>query len=361
MRPAKITMRISGLAALAILSACTANELPDGGEVYLRPSFYTGALQTRSIVTGMASNTTDGNINQVALYVTNQTDNAAYTAPGLTAGKSTYTNNGSTWAGDPEIKLSNVVARIYAFHPASATVTPGTNNSADHTIPVSVTADLKFNGANNWQCNGQEDYLYGSKSSTTGATDEITASNASGQFKPAINMQHALSLVVFKMQTASSRPVDATYDYVKKLTLTATSSLFKTGTGTMLLKDGTLQALSDANTLRFSPDPESSAVLCGPNNAPAIVGYGLVAPLASQPASDAITLTVLLGKQGSTYTENERELTVTLPNPKWEKGNQYTYNLTLSNRNITIEKIDSEPIKGWGDESGAGSLKPEGF
>lgn len=354
--------RMSGITLLIALSACSAGELPDGGDVYLRPSFYTGGMQTRSIVNGTSSTGRDGNINKVKLYVTNNTGNAVYTAPGLTGGLSEYTYDGTTWKGSLEIKLSNVEARIYAFYPETSAVTAGAGGADTHTIPVSVTAGLTFDGGNEWNCN-QVDYLYGSASSTTGDAQPVTASNASGKFEPAIHMQHALAQVVFKMQTASGRPVDDTYDYVKQLTLKATTSLFMTGTnGTMLLKDGTLQSISTGvKELTFKPNPDNTAVKCGANGSAVVVGYGLVAPLASQPGNGTISLTVLLGKQGTAVTENERELTAVLSNPQWLKGNRYTYTITLSNRSMVVEKVTSEPIKGWDDVSGSGSLKPEGF
>lgn len=351
-----------GMACLPLLSACTDGELSDGGNVYLRPSFYTG-LETRAIVNGTATSAGDGNINQVKLYVTNDTGNAIYTAPGLDDGLSVFTYDGTAWSGNPEIKLSNVLARIYAFYPTSAAVVTADPSGGDsHSIPVSVTDQLTFNGANSWQCN-QDDYLYGSSSSTVGQDDKITASNASGSFEPAIHMQHALAQVIFKMQSASGRQVDNTYDFVKKLTLKATSSLFMTGAGTMLLKDGTLQInTTKVDELTFTASPDDSAVKCGESGKAVVVGYGLVAPLADVPTDGAITLTVLLGKQNVSETDNERELTVTLPSPpQWLKGNSYTYNITLTNRSIEVKKIDENPIIGWDDISGKGELKPEGF
>lgn len=353
---------ISGVTALVALSACNAGELPDAGDVYLRPSFHTGSTQTRSLVNGTDATAGAGMINKVKLYVTNNSGNGVYTAPGLTGGLSEYTfGSDKNWTGSPEIKLSNIVARIYAFHPVTAAVTAGATSSDSHAISISLPAAQTFNGSNNWQCS-QEDFLYGSSGSALGNTGIITASNANGSFKPAIYMQHALAQVVFKMQTTSGRPVDNIYDYVKKLTLKATSPLFMTGAnGTMLLKDGTLQGLTSVKELTFTATPDNSAVKCGENGKPVVVGYGLVAPLASAPANGSVSLTVLLGKQGTSVTENERELTVTLPNPQWQKGNRYTYSITLSNRSMVVEKVNSEPIKGWDDTPGTGSLKPEGF
>lgn len=350
-----------GMACLPLLFACTDDELSGGGNVYLRPSFYTG-LETRAIVNGTASSADDGKINQVKLYVTNDTDNAIYTAPDLADGLSVFTYDGTAWSGNPEIKLSNVLARIYAFYPTSAAVTADPNGGDSHSIPVSVTNQLTFNGANSWQCN-QDDYLYGSSSSTVGQDGKITASNATGSFEPAIYMQHALAQVVFKMQSASGRQVDNTYDFVKKLTLKATSSLFMTGAGTMLLKDGTLQTnTTKVDELTFTATPDNSAVKCGESGKAVVVGYGLVAPLADAPTDGAITLTVLLGKQSISETDNERALTVTLPNPpQWLKGNSYTYNITLTNRSIEVKKIDENPIIGWDEIPGNGELKPEGF
>lgn len=177
-------------------------------------------------------------------------------------------------------------------------------------------------------------------------------------------MQHALAQVVFQLQTVSGRPVDDTYDYVKRITLATTGNdknYFLTGTGTMQLKDGALGSLTAGNTLTFVPSEASSAVKCGANTSPVIVAYGLVAPMTATPppAENSLTLTLLLGKPEA--TDGERELTVTLPSPvKWERGRRYLYTLNLSNRDVTVDGTTT--ITGWTSNGNVDQdMKPDGF
>ena len=345
----KITTAGLGL----LLIGCTGQELPDdgGGVVSLQPHFLTGTPDTRSLVNGTASATGGGNIHQANLYVTKKTDNTAY--PGitfsLTAGLSQFTYSGTAWTGNPTVNLHNEEARIYAYYPVN--VNPTHVSGDTHTIPVTgIAATQTFNGANTWECN-VTDYLYGSAEQAS--DKEITASNQA--FKPAIWLHHALAQVVFKMQSASGRPVDA-YDYIKKITMKTTGSTsFLTGSGTMQLKDGVIASLSGtANELTFTPS--ANPVQCGANSQSKVVAYGLVAPLSS--ALSNVTLTIDLGDKSS--DTNKRILSVKNAgfNVQWLKGKRYVYNLTLTNREIVVNEIKITP---WTDENGTGDLRPDGF
>ncbi|WP_293669020.1 fimbrillin family protein [uncultured Parabacteroides sp.] len=347
------------LAGLAGLTACT-DEMDDAG-IVLRPAIYTGTQTTRSIVNGIAFSAANGNINAVKLYVTQYADNAVY--PGVSSGLSTFTYDGTIWTGDPVVKLSNIEARIYAFHPTGLAVT-NKANADTHTVPVTVSAEQKFSGDNTWECE-QADYLYGSSSDQVGTAGEIKAKNTEKNYSPTIHMQHALAQVVFQLQTVSGRPVDDTYDYVKRITLATTTGsdkmYFQTGTGTMQLKDGALGSLTAGNTLTFVPSTANFAVKCGANTSPAIVAYGLVAPMTATPDASSLTLTILLGKP--TATDGERELTVTIPSPvKWERGRRYLYTLNLSNRDVTVDGTttitDWSTPEGW---NGNQDMNPDGF
>lgn len=125
----------------------------------------------------------------------------------------------------------------------------------------------------------------------------------------------------------------------------------------MKLKDGTLGVTAGTGVLSFTPAPTTTAVKCGENGTPAIVGYGLVAPLASQPRD--VSLTIVLGK--TTDTTNERHLVVKSANfqqIQWERGYRYTYSLILSDRNIAVGNII---IDKWNKTTGTGTLPPDGF
>lgn len=367
-----------GYLLFLLLPACTVGEDgvdngPSGnrGEtVLLQPRFYTGQPSTRSVVNGLESSeavTGKDKISSVMLYVTESAGYPFYQGVKdpdnkLKDGLSLFKAKGEgtlSWAGAPAVNLYNLQARVFAFSPSDATFNPSTT-SDEHTIEVTIPTDMTFNGENSWQCN-TVDYLYGSGSSDIGSKTSITASNAEGAFSPTIHLQHALAQIVFKLQSASGRLVDNDYDYVKKITLNAASNIFaataNSATTTMKLKEGTLGVTAGTGVLSFTPAPTTTAVKCGENGTPAIVGYGLVAPLASKPTD--VSLTIVLGK--TTDTANERHLIVKAANfqqMQWERGYRYTYSLILSDRAIVVEDIT---IDGWQKVTGNGTLRPDGF
>lgn len=367
-----------GYLLFLLLPACTAGE--DGADndlsgnrgeaVLLQPRFYAGQPSTRSVVNGLESSdavTNKDKISSVMLYVTESNGYPFYQGvkdPNnkLKDGLSLFKAKGSgtlSWTGAPAINLYNLQARVFAFSPSDATFNASTT-SDEHTIEVTIPADMTFNGGNSWQCS-TVDYLYGSGSSDIGSNTSITASNAEGAFSPTIHLQHALAQVVFKLQSAPGRLVDNNYDYVKKITLNTASNIFvataNSATTTMKLKDGTLGATTGIGELTFTPNPMATAVKCGENGTPAVVGYGLVAPLASKPTD--VSFTIVLGN--TTDMANERHLVVKAANfqqIQWERGYRYTYNLILSDRNIAVGNIT---IDKWNKTIGTGTLPPDGF
>ena len=147
------------------------------------------------------------------------------------------------------------------------------------------------------------------------------------------------------MQSATGRSVNATYDYVKKITLKASSNAFITGTGTMQIADGILKGTKTAE-LTFTPKNDASskttAILCGAAGVPVEVGYGLVAPL----VSTDMTLTVVVGKRDGTTDD-------------WKRGHTHKIQITLSNRAITV----NANIVPWMESgsAGTGDVKPGGY
>lgn len=372
------------MALAALLAACNADDnLPaNAPEAALTPRVYVGNPETRSVVIGTSTDATNGRINKVKLFVTKNTD--GYTPyPGvdldglstftLTAGTANATNE---WIGSPAVNLSNEQARIFAFSPYDAFFT-ASKTDQNHTIKVTIPATQTFDGTNLWNCS-VTDYLYGSASRTPGEAKAIIANNAENgggtpAYKPEISMQHALALLVFTMQSQAGRTVDATYDYVQKITLSVTGGTTPflvtsaKDAGTMQIKDGTLTPRSSSASLTFTPSGSgsgsSTAVCCGTSGKPTTVGYGLVAPLAGAPNN--LTVTVLLGKKDGS-DENQRELSTTLTPKQWQKGNRYYINLTLSDRAITAttgEGSITDWSDGWGndDPQGNGTLNPDGF
>lgn len=348
-----------------LLTACNSGELPDADNttVAFRPDFQTGEPQTRSIVTGTGTSTEGGAIHQVNVFVTKKDGSAIY--PGTTNGVVTFTKSGAdAWEG--QVNLHSETARIYAYYPTGITPTLGSNDT--HYIAITPLADQTFDGTNTWDCSAI-DYLYGTSASNPNASTAITANNQTNPegLKPSIYLQHALAQVAFTMQTAADRPL-TDFDFIKKITIKSTSgNLFATAAN-MQLKDGSLATTTSTNILTFTPTGEndndgngsaSTALKCGANKTLAPVGYGLVAPLNAEPATNSITISVLIGKAGSANHDNERELSATLEKPvQWVKGKRYVYPITLTNKAITVGATTITP---WDQIDGGNDMKPEGI
>lgn len=349
--------------SLACLACSPDEQAEEAAARILSPTFYAGDVSlTRSIVNGIGAHpVSDDRLGQVKIYVTLNSNVSAY--PGIAGGTSVYTYDGTAWSGYPAVKLHNEPARIYAFYPVyesggqTEIAVTGVAGSDTHTIPADIPSTQTFAGKNAWGCS-VADYMYGSKNSTPGDATPITASNTAGNYSPAIQMQHALAQVVFQLQTKSGRQVDDTYDYVKQITLHSTgSAVFLTGaSGRMQLKDGALSHLDAGKELIFKPSSEADAVLCGASKNPAIVAYGLVAPIGTP--SD-ISLTILLGKPGD--AAHDRQLTVAgnaALNVAWVKGKKYVYNLILDDRVVDLKETG---IQGWVEVPANVTIKPDGY
>ena len=369
-------INIAGYACtLAILlAACTATDEYPANDSYaiLSPQIQVGGTSTRAVIGGTNADPGENEINQVQLFITRNDDGHTIYNTG-TNGLATFTLSGDAWSSTPAVTLSGIMARIFAFYPPIAAVDVATNffpstTDAAHKIKVSIPAEQTFDGTKDWKCN-TTDYLYGSKESAVGDATPITANNAKEEsgdtkpFSPTISMQHALSYLVFTLQSTSGRDVDNTYDYVKEVRLSTTdgTNQFRisgaSANNTMQIDNGTLD-LVQSNTLKFTAET-GTAQLCGKYGYPQIVAYGLVAPLKIAP--NDLKLTVVLDKKGETTTD-KRELSVSLSPKHWTKGNRYVFNLTLTERAITVESTAiTEWGEGWSNDSdGNGSLYPDG-
>lgn len=334
-------LQLLGLTALLLGASCAREadmELP-GDTALLRPQFILAEENsTRSIVTGTSSGTSNGQINTVGMYITKQSDGTAY--PDIDTNPLVYTYSDSKWSTTTDIKISNETANIYAFSPSGLEVT-NQATSGEHSVPVSIPQEQTFNAGNSWECSGT-DYLYGSKNSTVGDEEIVTATNKS--IDPSVYLQHAQAQVIFKIQNAADRPADEQYDYIKSIKISsADGKPFFSGTGTMLLKDGKLNNLMATNELKFSPKSGTTPAKVGPTGSPATVGYGLVAPLASDPSS--VSITIQLGRSEGPEISRELTLSIEALNIKWEKGRRYTYNLELGKTALKI--ASAVEIGGW--------------
>lgn len=343
--------------SMLFLGGCTASDEWPADQDYavLSPNVQLGGASTRAVISGVDANPGGYQIKEIQLFVVKNDDGYTpypYAGAAEAGNLSTFTLTSDEWIGKPEVKLSADMARIFAFYPpiTKADFTPS-QTDLTHKIKVTIPAVQTFDVQTTWGCS-QTDYLYGSKGSTVGDETAITANNAKNDaagnapFSPTISMQHALALLEFRLQSKSGRDVDNTYDYVKEIRLaTSGDNQFRvtesSNSGTMQIADGTLD-LANSPTLTFRP--KSGSVKCGTYGTPVLVAYGLVAPLTAD-LSD-LKVTVVLDKQNDTTTER-RELSVNIAPKTWQKGNRYQFTLTLSDRNIEVNKIE---VAQWQEE-----------
>ena len=312
-----------------ILGGCNGETSPleDSTRVALQPNITTAAT-SRSIVNGIG--TGDDQISTISIYVTRAADNTAYPGAPAAAVFSAPATAGQPWTTTPTFYVNATEGRLYACSPSNLTVTG--NAPEAPTVPVSIPATQNFDGASTIACS-TVDYLYGSASNTPGQADAISVSSTANT--PAINLQHALSRIIFTIKYAPSRPSDDQYDFVKSVSLDGTN-LFRAGDGTMQLNDGTL-SLTACSKLSFKAT--ATPQLPGKNGTPTPVAYGLVAP---KPVTtdNTVTLSLVLGEELN--DNNNRTLSVTPKdffNQAWEKGRFYTYNLVLDASKVTIESV----------------------
>lgn len=359
-----------GTASLFCIACSGENSvLTDGDAVLLQPGVHAGATlaSTRSMINDVGTGA--DRISTIGIYLA-AADGSLY--PGSNAGGATFTKaaSGTKWTSTPSTYVSLAKATVYAWAPATTSLKSdggsgsggnsgsgsgsGSGGSSSTVLPalsVSVPAGQTFDGGNTYDCS-TADYLYGSGSATVGSTTAVTANSLSAS--PALYLQHALSQVVFRIQNANDRTPDPTYDYVKKIKLTAAGSatpFFCTtasgsgSAGTMSLTDGALSGLDAVGEISFTPSARPQQV---GTSGPVTVAYGLVAPKAEAASGTQVTLTLTLGEQSSDATERDLTLSTDAFNPAWQKGYRYVYTLTLGERGISLQPVD---IKGWTEVS----------
>ena len=330
-----------GTASLFCIACSGENSvLTDGDAVLLQPGVHAGATlaSTRSMINDVG---TGADRISIGIYLA-AADGSLY--PGSNAGGATFTkaDSGTKWTSNPSTYVSLAKATVYAWAPAATALkSDGGSGSGGNSgsgsgsgsgtvlpaLPVSVPAGQTFDGGNTYDCS-TTDYLYGSGSATVGSATAVTANSLSPS--PTLYLQHALSQVVFRIQNANDRTPDPTYDYVKKIKLTAagsatpfycTTASGSGSAGTMSLTDGALSGLAAVGEISFTPSAR-----------PQQVG----------------TLTLTLGEQSSNTTERDLTLSTDAFNPAWQKGYRYVYTLTLGERGISLQPVD---IKGWTEVS----------
>lgn len=354
-----------GTASLFCIACSGENSvLTDGDAVLLQPGVHAGATlaSTRSMINDVGTGADQ--ISAIGIYLA-AADGSLY--PGSNAGGATFkkADSGTKWTSTPSTYVSLAQATVYAWAPAETSLksdggsgsggnsgsgsggsSGGSSSTVLPALSVSVPAGQTFDGGNTYGCS-TADYLYGSGSATVGSATVVTANSLSPS--PTLYLQHALSQVVFRIQNANDRTPDPTYDYVKKIKLTAagsatpfycTTASGSGSAGTMSLTDGALSGLDAVGEISFTPSARPQQV---GTSGPVTVAYGLVAPKAEAASGTQVTLTLTLGEQSSDVTERDLTLSTDAFNPAWQKGYRYVYTLTLGERGISLQPVD---IKG---------------
>jgi len=284
----------------------------------------TGVLSTRSIKSSFVKD------DQVAVFV-----NGTGYIPSVS--KYILAANLTTWTPDAKIYLSNEIATVYGFYPASATATLKTDGTS--TISVSVPVSDAFGSTS------QDDYMYAtSVSSDGGATYPLakasnnTPENGSGGRNVNLVFHHALSKLSFVVNRASTYTGTGTLSEIK-LESTSATDPFNVGSGTMNVGDGTFSFVSDTPTSPFL-DFTGSATINPSSTATDHTTELIVAPKKS---TQNITLSLKIDGKMMTTT-----LPATLVSG-WTLGKNYVYTVIVNGTELIIQSIK---IQDWIETTG---------
>lgn len=231
-----------------------------------------------------------------------------------------FTNSNGGWTTNTPIAIeaSQGAAWINACYPATTI----TNDNKVLKTAVTILSEQGFGMSPD--TNQQTDYLYSDRAEANSGNRAIT-----------LKMHHALAKVSFRINKSSSISEEVT---LTRIDILSRSSLLQKGDGDMLLASGTLNGLTTTDSLKLT----GSTVLAI-QQADANI-HCLVAPMNATESVLSFTLTVKIGNVERTFS------TASAPATKWEKGNQYTYHITINKMggsltNVTIDKwkTDASP------------------
>ncbi|MFA7115882.1 MAG: fimbrillin family protein [Bacteroidales bacterium] len=248
---------------------------------------------TKSLVTDFSNNTIGVFVDDVA-NVYNPKINS-------TAIVSTGTNSVIPF---PSIYI-NPDATVYSWYPATAD---------ELTYPdITSTKSITLVSTDDFSATNQTDYLW--------ATPEpVTKSKCT----PVLTFNHALSKVIFSVTLRDN------YKGAGELTaisLTSTSTPFLSGTGTLLIADGTVSGTS-IDSLVYGGNLSLSDE--------ATEAVALVAPTILAENTDAISdITIKLTIDGCSYLAILPVSTVS----EWAAHTEYTYNITVNSEELTIDPV----------------------
>ena len=270
-------------------------------------------VPTRSVVTDFVDKT-------AGIYVDDE-DGLYNPSTNSTITGTTDISNGSAVTPLPLISI-DADAMVYAWYPATVNELTNPNSTSTKSITV-VDAD-------DFAASSQTDYFWATPTSVTSSKHNV-----------ALNFNHALSKVVFKITKGNL----VGEGKLTGLTITSSNDSYKflSGSGTMAIKDGSISGLTSVNALTYT----GSEILSS-DEATGVVA--LVAPVTlAESTSSVPEITINLTIDG------DPNYSATLPVTKassWEALTEYTYKIVVNRNKL---KIDILKIIDWTEDSSSES------
>ena len=261
-------------------------------------------------------------ITEVDVYATNTAHKAYGDNPLMT-----FSLKEGVWTPDKQTIMNSTSgdALLYAYYPPAAIQASG---DGEHTTAVNLPSSLT-----DFLATGQADYLYGVGTDTGTAPVTATLSSRTVSFK----MKHALAKVSFHIVKSASA-TDA-LKLIQVDVLSGTNRL-RTGIGTMNLKSGLLNSLSDISTLTLAQASGVELKLKENQKGPNVTC--LVAPMAKEETVLSFRLKVCVDGEAAAkaHTFETQSLTA-----QWEAGKHYVYLITVDKMGGTLSSVQIEDWK----------------
>ncbi len=264
-------------------------------------------------------------ITEVDVYATNTAHKAYGDNPLMT-----FSLKEGVWTPDKQTIMNSTSgdALLYAYYPPAAIQASG---DGEHTTAVNLPSSLT-----DFLATGQADYLYGVGTDTGKAPVTATLSSRTVSFK----MKHALAKVSFRIVKSAS--ATEALKLIQVDVLSGTNRL-RTGIGTMNLKSGLLNSLSDISTLTLAQASGVELKLKENQKGPNVTC--LVAPMAKEETVLSFRLKVCVDGEAAAKAHAFETQSVTA---QWEAGKHYVYLITVDKMG---GKLSSVQIEDWKNDA----------
>ena len=264
-------------------------------------------------------------ITEVDVYATNTAHKAYGDNPLMK-----FSLKEGVWTPDKQTIINNTSgdALLYAYYPPAAIQASG---DGEHTTAVNLPSSLT-----DFLATGQADYLYGVGTDTGTAPVTATLSSRTVSFK----MKHALAKVSFRIVKSAS--ATEALKLIQVDVLSGTNRL-RTGIGTMNLKSGLLNSLSDISTLTLAQASGVELKLKENQKGPNVTC--LVAPMAKEETVLSFRLKVCVDGEAAAKAHAFETQSVTA---QWEAGKHYVYLITVDKMG---GKLSSVQIEDWKNDA----------